>query len=180
MSVKKIGAALLFIIVWFMDTGCFLESEKRTLNENFLSYEEIADIYFENRGLINDIKEILFSSGFVPDDGFTPSGFKANLEKSIYLCYRNGRFVCENDPNGEKLQIFGSIQDDILDFLRVNEDLKPSIGYRVIYGCAAIEFDFLDKTTYTRAGIIYTTAPKTTWGEVHLEDNWYAYRYLVP
>ncbi|MDR2569881.1 MAG: hypothetical protein LBD23_06235 [Oscillospiraceae bacterium] len=44
-----------------------------------------------------------------------------------------------------------------------------------------VDFGFRsnNKKSDYRAGIIYTTTPNEPWGEVHLEDNWYVYKYTM-
>ena len=139
-------------------------------NKDFLSYNEITDIYNANKDKINSIKDGLLSSGFIPNKGI-----------SISLYYENGQLICSNDPQGEKLEIIQDIVNDVIDFLRKNEDLRPLIMFREVYEKTIIEFEFRSKNAKEdyRAGIIYTTAPNEPWGEVDLEDNWYAYKYTM-
>jgi len=135
---------------------------------DYLSYEEIAVIYYDNKEIINSIKDGLLSSGFVP-----------NKEKSITLYNENGQVICGDDPQDEKLQSIRSIYDDVIDFLHNNEELRPIIMFREVYEKTVIEFEFRSNhiNSDPRAGIIYTTTPKEPWGEVHLEGDWYAYKY---
>ena len=140
------------------------------LNKDFLSYEEITDIYNANKAKINSIKVGLLSSGFIPSKG-----------SSISLHYKDGQLNCDDDPQGDKMQIIQNICDDIIDFLRDYEDLRPLIMYREVFGKNIIEFEFRSNNVREdyRAGIVYTTTPNEPWGEVHLEDNWYAYKYTM-
>ena len=165
--VRRVTLLLIIVIV----TVCFLWGKNLMSNKEFLSYDEITDIYNANKELINNIKNGLLSSGFVP-----------NKEKNISLYYENGQLICSDGPQGEKLQIIQNIHDDVIDFLRVNKKLKPTIDFREVFGKTIIEFEFRSnyvKADY-RAGIVYTTTPKKPWGEVHLEDNRYAYKYVMP
>ena len=180
MIMKKISIALALILVFIIAIGWFFRNKNQTL---FLSNEEITNIYHENRELINSIKDGLFSSGFIPHDGITTSGYDSNMENSILLFYdyENEQLFCENDPMDEKLQKIKNVHSDAIDyFIRVNEDFNPSIQFRKIRDMdIVIEFGFLDKKSWTHAGIIYTAVPEEVGGKIHLEDNWYAYRYML-
>ena len=168
--IKRIGIALLVTLILAISTGYFLRSENKMPSKDFLSYEDVADIYYANKELINSIKDGLLSSGFVPNKG-----------NDISLYYEDGQLICHGDTQGEKLQIIHNIHDDVIEFLRINEYFRPLIMFREVYGKTVIEFEFRSnnaKEDY-RAGIIYTTVPKEPWWEVHLEDNWYAYKYTM-
>jgi hypothetical protein len=154
-------------------------------NKELFTYENIETLYNDNKELINNIKDGLFSSGFIPHDGKSSSGNDSNIENSIFLTYNNKQLLCSNDPQGEKLQSIQNVHDDVIDyFMQMNErwgsyTARISISFRMVYGNTIIDFEFLDKKSPTHVGLIYTDAPKEVWGEIHLEDNWYAYKYTM-
>ena len=179
---KNISVVLLSILIGSISTGC-----KKEENKDFLSYEDVIDIYYENRELINGIKDGLFSSGFIPHDGMTESGYNSNIENSIFLSYdyKNGQLICSDDPQGEKLQSIQNVHSDAIEyFMRMNKNNNPSIDFRKIlfFEDVIIEFEF--RSNYyrsdPRAGILYTTEPDNVYGDVHIEDNWYVYKYNMP
>ena len=93
----------------------------------------------------------------------------------------SGQLICNDDQQGEEIRILHNIEDGVVRFLRENEDLRPLIMFREVYEKKIIEIEFRSnnaKEDY-RAGIIHTHTPKQPWGEVHLEDSWYAYKYTM-
>ena len=164
---KKLGIALSLILVFAISIGYIFIKK----NQKFLSNEEIISIYYNNRELINDIKNGLFS---VVDD--IPSQYF-----NIALRYNNEQLFCNNYPNGENLLYIQNVHNDIIEyFVSINEDLNPCILFgEVLKKDIAIQFDFLEEKTRTRAGIVYTTMPEEMRTVSHIEGNWYVYRYVL-
>ena len=101
---KKISVVLLSIVIVGISTGC---------SKDLLPCEDLIVIYYENKELINSIKDDFFSSGYIPPWW------------GIILCYdyKNGQLFCDSDPNGEKLQSIQNIHSDAIEyFTRINED----------------------------------------------------------
>ena len=180
---KIICVALLLILILTICTGCFLRSGNQMSNGFFNNTEGVETLYHENKELINNIKNGLFTSDFVPHDGFTESGYNSSIHNSLFLHYdyENGQLFCSDDPRGEKLQSIHDIHNYAIEyFIRVNKDFNPSIQFRSIRNMGTIiEFAFRsnEKKSDFRVGIVYSDAQEGIWIQVHLEDNWYAYWY---
>ena len=169
---KNISIVLLSLLIGSISVGC---------KKDFPSEESLINIYYENKELINSIKDGLFSSDFTPHDGMTESGYKSSMEKSIYLSYdyKNNQLFCDNDPQGEKLQSIQNVHSDIIEyFKRINRN-GTSISFR------KIQFSYRDDDTDIiiefslsgrGVGILYTNVPENWSGPAHIEDNWYALR----
>ena len=179
---KNISVVLLSLLVGSIITGCKKEENK---DNDFLSYEEITDIYYANRELINSIKDELFSSDFIPNNGMTEFGYNSSMENRLFLSYdyTNKQLVCSNDPQGEKLQSIQNVHSDIIEYFKsMNRNYNPGIGFRKDLDLEDVRvlFEFR-KNVSVSAGIVYTTMPEILLGAtVHLENNWYAYKYMVP
>jgi len=181
MNIKKI--TLFALIMVFLST-IFAGCDKYDMH--FLSYDEITDIYNANKELINSIKDGLFSSGFIPHDGMTPFGYDSRVEKSVFLHYdyEKKQLFCSDDAQGEKLKSIQNVHNDAIEyFMSVDANSNPSIAFRKIRYIDDTIIEFAFRSNYKkedyRAGIIYTITPNEPWGEVHLEDNWYAYKYTM-
>ena len=173
---KKISVALILILVLGISIGCFL----RTKNQNFLSYEEVKDIYNDNKEIINNIKDGLFSSEFIPRGWYPGSDMNTADDNEIILTYNGNQLFCIDDPNDEKLLSIQNVHIDAIEyFTRINENFNPCIIFREVFGNTVIEFDFYDKKSGISAGILYTTVSEVFGGKIHLEDNWYAYSYKL-
>ena len=162
---KNISIVLLIVLMLVISTGC----------TKFLSDEEITNIYYENKELINRIKDGFFSSGFIPDGLNEVSGITLRYD------YENGRLFCNDDPQDEKLQRVQNVHSDAIEyFTRMNKNHNPSIGFRKFRFMedSVIEF-FFSKNVNLRVLVIYTTEPDKYMfgGLVHIEDNWYTQRH---
>jgi hypothetical protein len=170
-----------------LNSGCFLWGEGNMARDEFLSYDDILSIYDRNRDVINRIKDGLISSDFTPIGRYPRANFNVDEYKAIILMYdfsKHQLILTDGDISDEqinsRLQSIRSVHDDAIEyFLDVGKENNPSILYREVTGYTIIEFAFRSnyRNSDPRAGIIYTTNPKELWGEVHIEDNWYAYKY---
>ena len=177
---KNISVVLLFmILIGGINTGC---------SKDFPSYEEITDIYYENKELINSIKDGLFSS-FIPClgcGGWAESGYYSNIDNRLFLSYdyKNGQLVCKEDPQGEKLQSIQNVHSDVIEyFKRINRN-GSSISFSKLGGILDIDdtrvvFSLSGRINYV-ACIVYTNNPDIGFSgqAVHIEGNWYAARYI--
>ena len=166
---QRIRVALLLILILGIGIGCSIRNENQMSYNNFLTDEEVADIYRNNKEVINDIKDGLYST------------FGCDVTKavdSIAVFYDGDQLYCSEDPDGEKLQSIQNVHSDAIDyFMRVNESFNPSIMFRTAFDGIVVEFDFFDKKSGVSVGIIYTTNPEGLWGDIHIEDNWHLYRF---
>ena len=176
---KNTSVVLLLILMLGISTGC---------DKDFLNHEEITDIYYANKELINNIKDGLLSSGFIPHDGMIESRYHSYLYNDIILRYdyKNGKLICSSSGDNpmtpdEKLQSIQSVHSDVIEyFKRMNKNYNPNINFRksefmedvvIEFGC------YKPKRKFGVVGIIYTTEPEKVpfGGLVHIEDNWYTY-----
>ena len=143
-------------------------------------HEKIANIYYNNKELINCIKDELY---FI-DDG--------DLSKRngifLYYDYDNNQLFCEDSDRNDTLSRVPTIHKDAIDFfLRVeNENLSPNIEklnpkilfWEVYYLDVVVEFSLYKKED-DETGIIYTNIPEKIAGLKHIEGNWYTYWFVM-
>ena len=174
---KNIGVVLLSMVIGCISTGSGCsKKEKDYLSEekDYPSEETLIDIYYENKELINSIKDGFFSSGYIPPHG-----------SSIFLHYdyNNRQLFCSDDARGEKIQSIQNIHSYAIEFFtRINKNYA-CISFRntkqTDVDDITIVFSFGSSVTYV-AYILYTNTPEIwPWTElVHIEDNWYIQRYI--
>ena len=182
----KKAIALTLALILAAGVGCSLLSGDTMPNREFVTDDELKSLYYDNRELINRIQEGLFSSDFIPNDGFTGSHFDNALVNSLVIKYdyEKGQLFSHDDPKNEKLKSIENVLSDINRYfllVKSKEKYSPSIEYREIPDVGVVvEFEFFHKESCTRTGIIYTTKPEELWCDViHLEGNWYLYRDIL-
>jgi len=160
---KNISVISLLILI--IGTGC----------SKFPSHKDITVIYYQNKELINRIKDGFFSSGFIPN--------KDGNGVILYYDYNNGQLLCQDDTKGEILQSIQNVHSDAIEyFQRMNRNFSPRIDFSKIpyKEDIMVQFRFHGGRGYS-GGFVYTDVIKQNqwiWGNtVHLEDNWYAFRY---
>jgi len=186
MTKKRIVTVSLILVI-VICVVIFLLLVYRPINKRFISDDELTSIYNDNKELFNDIKGGLFSSDFIPHDGMTESGYKSALLNKIdlYYDYKNAQLICHDDPQGNKLQSIQNVQGDIINYfllVKDKEKISPSISFwKLRDRCTIIQFEFDHAWSDTHAGIMYITSPKDyPFLQIHLEGNWYVYRYQMP
>ena len=157
---------ILFSILIGISIGC---SKK-----DFPREETLINIYYENKELLNSIKDGFFSSGYS-----FPNGYYSII---LRYDYKNKQLFCTEDPLGEKLQSIQNVHSDAIEyFTRINKDYAR-IGFRKgADNFIGVRFT-LNSSIY-RVSIIYaSTSTQESMYEltVHIEDNWYVLRYIMP
>ena len=160
-----------------MVTGCNNINGDNRRSEDYMTNEYLINFYNDNKGLINRIKDGLFTSGFDPTEN--ESGDSDNLV--LYYDYKENRIFCQDDRRGKKFKYIEKFESDVIDyFQKLNDEAEPEICFREIYGDIVVEIAFRIKSNNVdyRRGIRYTTIPDE-FGYVyeHLEDNWYMFEY---
>jgi len=179
---KKVYIIIIFVLVLF--TGCHGEDAYQMDDNNFISIEDVSNLYFKNSELFNRIKNGLLSSDFIPHDGMIDGRFNSNFENHIFLKfdYENNYVFCCNDCPCENLINIQNIHIDIVDyFMLVYEAYNPSIFFRKVRDIGiVIEFSFFDRNTGIHKGLVYSAnATRLLGGGLHLEDYWYVYSYIL-
>jgi hypothetical protein len=196
---KKTGVFLLSVLILTTSVGCTarnnlpdnwasLSQEERETMIDFLTMAEIEALFFENRELLENIRDELFASGFVPHHGVDEQTlrFSSELEMSILLGfnYRRRRLFVHDNPDNEILQSIQNVHEYAIEwFTNVGRDFGPTISFREIRGSSGssrgtvIEFDFLYPPLWIRAGIMYKPGDDMLWACRHLDGDWYIYWY---
>jgi hypothetical protein len=160
----------------------YLPQEELEAMIDFFTMAEIETIFYENRELLETIKNELFASGFVPHSGVDEMSdrYNAELERSIRLefDYSTHELFAENDPCGEKLQAIQNVHEyAIVWFMNMREDFEPVIFFRETSEMGTIvQFNFRYNPVWIGAGIMYKPGwEESLWVVEHLDDDWYMY-----
>jgi len=161
---------------------------------DFPSGADITNLFYENRELFENIKDVLYASGFVPHSGWCEeeSRFHSSLERSIRLefNYRKGKLFINDDPDGEKLQSIQNVHKCATEWFRIVKrqfnprmkfsELNYSISFREIRGTKGnrgtiIDFRLSNGSYFLHTGIMHKPDDDPLWTYKHLEDDWYLY-----
>ncbi|MCL2048478.1 MAG: hypothetical protein FWG87_07095 [Defluviitaleaceae bacterium] len=182
-AVKKVVIVLLSALVLVVCAGLLLKTALQTRewirisnlsleeildNIDFLSIEDLTDIFYENRELFENIKDELLASEYIPEDG---------KSLALYFNYDTNQLYTTNDTHGEKFQSVQNAHAHAIEwFMRIREsnDFFSNISYGTNgQGEPVVSFNIMADSLDIEARISYLPAA-TAYEIFLLQDNWYA------
>ena len=164
---KKISIFILSILILgCISIGC---------SKDFPSRESLINIYYENKELLNSIKDDFFSSDYIPTNG---------SQIILYYDYKNKQLFCDDDARGEKLQSIQNVHSDAIEYFKHINKNYAWISFRNLKLSNAddIIIEFSLGSSYNYVAIILYTSNPDSWPKswlVNIEDNWYTCRYIA-
>ena len=156
---KKICLLIVLVLVVSLIT-VFLYFKFTVVNN--MTEDELLILYKENKQIINNIKDGLFSAGY--------DNINIYIEKNeIFYVVPTG----SSNVSAKFINI-PSVHNDVIEYFKtVSKKLHPQIKFSKIFDNPVVQFAFYSNKV--EKGIIFISTPDKIGLTKNIENNWYLY-----